>query len=472
MGFARVAHAVGGALLAGALVVATAPAASADQVRDGEWPLTAYKAESQLWPISTGKGVVVAVIDSGVNGGQADLTGQVLEGTDLVHGGNGQRDYSSNGHGTGVATLIAGHGHGSGNADGIMGLAPGAKILPIGVDPDNAAAGDHIADAIHYAVDHGARIINMSVGSLAPQNAQDDAAIAYAESHNVILVAGAGNDGASSIDYPAATPGVVAVAAVDKSGHVWSQSNYGKGVVLAAPGVDIVRAAEGGSAQYRLANGTSDATAYVSAVAALVVAKYPNLTAGQVINRLVKTALIDSSAASGQVPDPHYGYGIARPYRALTENIPAGPAAGPLAQATDPSNPSGAPSAAGSSSSSSTASSSSSSSSTGLIIAAVAAVAVLVLVLLIVLLVRRGKKNNNGGGGGFGPGGAGGGGQQYPPAYPQYGQPQQQAYPPQAPAPGGYRPPTGNGEQSVYQQNQNNPYAGGQQQPPYGGQPR
>jgi subtilisin family serine protease len=354
-----------------------------------------------------------------------------------------------------------------------MGLAPGAKILPIGVDPDNAAAGDHIADAIHYAVDHGARIINMSVGSLAPQNAQDDAAIAYAESHNVILVAGAGNDGASSIDYPAATAGVVAVAAVDKTGHVWSQSNYGKGVVLAAPGVDIVRAAEGGSAQYRLANGTSDATAYVSAIAALVVAKYPNLTAGQVINRLVKTALIDSSAASGQVPDPHYGYGIARPYRALTENIPAGPAAGPLAQATASSNPSGAAGATGSGGSSSTASSpSSSSSSTGLIIGAVAIVAVLALILLIVLLVRRGKKNNGGGGGGFGPGGSGGGGQQYPPSYPQYGQPQQQPYPPQAPAPGGYRPPTGNGEQSVYQQNQNNPYAGGQQQPPYGGQPR
>jgi len=326
-----------GTLLAGALVLSVAPAASADDgARAAEWPLTAYDAGKLVWPHSTGKGVIVAVVDSGVRATHVDLTGQVLPGIDYVSGGNGETDQSTDGHGTGIASLIAGHGHGSHDEDGIMGLAPGAKILPVGVGSD--ASVTNLVQGIEYAVNHGASVINLSLGTTG-FNAQEASAIFYAESKNVVVVAAAGNSGTEEDDYPASYDGVVSVSGVDQNGQAWSGSTYSSHVVVAAPAVDIVRDDDGSDTQMYKGDGTSYSTAYVSAIAALIRSAYPSLTAGQVINMIIKGAALPAGLTA---PDPHYGYGIARPdqwalWATMAKN--PGPASGPLPQLANPSTP-------------------------------------------------------------------------------------------------------------------------------------
>jgi type VII secretion-associated serine protease mycosin len=421
MGFARVLRAVGGTALAGALIFAVSPTptASADQVRDAQWPLTAYSMD-KVWQQSTGKGVTVAVIDSGVRATHQDLTGQVLPGIDYTHGGNGEHDYDTqHSHGTMMASLIAGHGHGPGDAEGVKGLAPGARILPIGsaIGTAHEDLSSAVYRGIRYAVDHHAGVINLSLGSPLMGSPQLDQAIGYAESHNVIVVAAAGNEGTDVIGAPADEPGVVAVGAVDKSAAVTDFSNY-KGVALAAPGAGIVAAANGSDTQYRIGDGTSQSSALVSGTAALLRAKFPNLTAGQIINRMVKSANHSSNLAgiSSKLPDAKYGYGISRPLEALTQNIPAGPVDGPLPQI---SNASGS----GASDPATAPTKQAAGSSTGTIIGIVIGVVVLAAIVIAAIAISRRKKNNSGGPGG--PAGPGAPGGQYP-QYPQYGQPQQQ----------------------------------------------
>ncbi|MEY9878112.1 subtilisin family serine protease [Streptacidiphilus sp. MAP12-33] len=453
MGFSRALRGLGGAALAGALVVAGAPAAHADQARDAQWAIgsSGYEAATAVWPHSTGKGVTVAVIDSGVRATQVDLRGQVLQGTDFAFGGNGQSDHSPECHGTAMASLIAAHGHGPGGQDGIMGLAPGAKILPIGVGRGVAGQGtNYVPQAIRYAVDHGAKVISISLAAAAPAP-DEQAAVAYAERHNVVVVAGSGNDGSTTDMYPASDPGVIKVGAVDKTGNVWSGSNAG-GVVVAAPGVDIVHDSCGSDTEMSKGSGTSDATAYVAAIAALYRSTHPDLTQGQIVNYIVKTAILPKGLTA---PDSHYGYGIASPD--LKMAVTPGPASGPLPQA---SAAAGSGSGAGDNSSASpgatntTASGSgSSSSSSGMMIVLGGLAAVVVIVVIVIIVVR----SRRGGGGGGGTGGGGGA----EPGYPTYPQ-GPQGYPQQAPQ--GYQPPTGQ-----YGQQPPNPYGGGGQ--PYPPQP-
>ncbi|MEJ8671372.1 type VII secretion-associated serine protease mycosin [Streptomyces sp. MS1.AVA.1] len=277
------------------------------------------------WAETQGEGVTVAVVDSGVDGTHADLAGQVLEGKDFTGGGNAREDLD--GHGTSMASLIAAHGHGAGNASGMVGLAPKAKIMPLRViqtqkDPNHD---ETWAAAVRYAVDHGAKVINLSFGNDGGKTLSDGReAISYAQAHDVVVVASAGNEGSVAVEEPAALPGVVSVGAVDKEGNRWENSNTGKGLTLMAPGVEVLAADKTRSQQYSLSNGTSDATAYVSATAALVRAKYPDLTAGQVINRLLKSASFLGHKGL-KAPDEEYGYGIIRPRQAVTMDIPAGP---------------------------------------------------------------------------------------------------------------------------------------------------
>ncbi|MFK0194701.1 S8 family serine peptidase [Kitasatospora sp. NPDC090308] len=331
MGLARLTGALGATALTAGMLFAGAPAASADQVRDAQWA-NAYFDLDKVWSVSKGDGVIVAVIDTGVKANHPDLSGSLLPGYDP--GGQGREIKPTTEHGTGMASLIAGHGHG--NGEGVTGLAPGAKILPI-FHGDGGA----MPQGIKWAVDHGAKVINISqVTDLVEQDSFTDA-VAYALQHKVLIVAGTGNDG-GPVRPPANVPGVLAVGAVDKNQRIWPQSNYGPEVMLTAPGVDIVMAGSGGSgsctSQYCMADGTSDSTAYVSAAAALVFAKYPDLTPGQVANRLVKTAA--APAGASKLPDSHYGYGVVRPYQALTANVPAGSAQGPLAAAAGAAAPS------------------------------------------------------------------------------------------------------------------------------------
>jgi len=332
MTLTRAMRALGATTLTGALLLTAAPTASADQVRDAQWANQYFNLD-KVWSVSKGDGVIVAVIDSGVDGTHPDLAGQVLPGFDP--GGQGrEKKNSTDPHGTGLASVIAGRGHGDG--EGVVGLAPGAKILPI--YKSTATDGDAIPDGIKWAVDHGAKVINISQGgdSVNPKMA---GAIAYAYQHDVLIVASAGNS-AAPVEEPGRDPGILAVGAVDKGLKVWSKSNFGPELLLTAPGVDLVMAGDCGSSAYCKDGGTSYATAYVSAAAALVRAKYPKLTAGQVANRLAKSASVPASLSGAKLPDTHYGYGIIRPYEALTQNIPAGSELGPLAKPDGVSAPS------------------------------------------------------------------------------------------------------------------------------------
>ncbi|MFB8756027.1 type VII secretion-associated serine protease mycosin [Streptomyces nigra] len=423
--------------LTGALLLTSAPAALADYIRDRQWAIDVIDYE-KVWSKSQGEGVTVAVVDTGVDGSHPDLSGQLVKGMDVTGGGDAQSD--TDGHGTGMASLIAGHGHGANNASGVVGLAPKAKILPVKAAKADDYDDDQWAEGIRYAVDHGAGVINLSfTDSLASPGSEGAEAIEYAQQHDVVVVAGTGNEGIENLPYPAKLPGVVAVGAIDESLQLWEDSNYGTGVVLTAPGVKIVRADPSRSNGYAQADGTSDATAFVSATAALVRAKYPDLTAGQVINRLTKSAtFLDHDVK--KAPDEKYGYGIIRPYMALTMDIPKGPKQGPLAQAAPSTSTNSGAASDGGPTNQAAKNEKESSSGSAYLIAGVAGAVTVIGILVAVVRSRR-----NGGSGGSGPSG---------------GTPVQgTGYPPQ--------PPMGHQQYGAPGSQQPNPYS---QQPPHQGQ--
>ncbi|MFF2812002.1 S8 family serine peptidase [Streptomyces sp. NPDC058000] len=414
MSFTRTLRAVGGAVVAGALLFGTAPVASADAMRNDQWPLQQFDAES-IWKVSTGKGVTVAVLDSPVYGSHPDLVGNVLPGKNFIVGGSpadqGTGDNAD--HGTAMASIIAGHGHGAGGVDGVKGLAPDAKILPVAVPGDAGqvgVGGDNFAQALRYAVDQGAKVVNMSfVTGESSASPQEQQAVDYARKHDVLLVAGSGNDGVSTPPIPAGLPGVLAVGASDDHGEVWKKSNFGPYLKLIAPGVNIRSASSvvDVNGKYRRADGTSDSTAYVSAAAALLRAKYPDLSAGQIANRLIKTASLPSDQQGVSLPDQHYGYGSINPLSALTKDIPAGSKDGPFPALSGGSSGSSAdPSNADGGNNANLKIQSHKSIVPFLILVGVLA---LVVIVLIVVMVAKKKRRNGPPPGGFGgPGGPGG----------------------------------------------------------------
>ncbi|MCT9079469.1 S8 family serine peptidase [Streptomyces fulvoviolaceus] len=436
--------------LTGALLLTSAPIASADEVRDAQWPLTVYAAD-KVWENSEGAGVTVAVIDSGVDASHADLVGQVLPGKDFSGAGNPHKD--NDGHGTGMASLIAGHGHGVNDSSGVMGLAPKAKILPVRIwSTKESLEPGNWAEAVRYAVEQGASVINLSLNDDAAYPGSKVAkAIEYAQANDVVVVAGAGND-AGAVNYPAALPGVVAVSAVDKGLNFWPKSNTGN-VTVAAPGVETPQADPTTRSGYAVADGTSGSTAYVSAIVALLRSKYPDLSAGQIINRLVKSASFLNNTGK-TAPDKELGYGIARPGSALTMDIPKGSKEGPLAQASSSASPSSGTASNDNDSTSAAKKKKKSSSGSTLLIAGIAAGVVVIAILFVVIRSRR----NRGGGG---PRSGGGGNPPYGTGYPPQPPTGYQQYPNTAPPNHGYPTPPGQSPQ------QPNPYA---QQPPHQGQ--
>ncbi|OEU85947.1 hypothetical protein DB35_11240 [Streptomyces abyssalis] len=437
MRFARAVRAGGVGALTGVLLLSSAPAASADDIRERQWALDAFAAED-IWEHATGKGVTVAVVDTGVDASHPDLKGSVVSGKDYT-GGKGTKDKGR--HGTAMASLIAAHGHGPGNSSGMKGLAPGAKIMPLTTQIGSTGSDTHLA--IRYAVDHGAEVINLSYGGPAIYGEQK--AIEYAISKDVVVVSGTGNTPGKHRQYPAAHPGVVAVGGLGRDGTLWSDSSWGSNTTLVAPAENNVVANRKYESGYALGDGTSDATAYVSAAAALVREKHPDLTAGQVINRLVKSTkpLTDAKGNAPKLPDEKFGYGVVRPYRAVTYDIPAGPEAGPLEQPDKPAD-----SAAGDTDTGS----SSSEASNGwmfalgppIVVIGIVLVLVVGLIVLLVVLITRTKRRNApqpgmpaGPGPAAPPGWGGGPGPAAPPPFPGQqqapqghpGQPQWQAPP-------------------------------------------
>ncbi|SFF55208.1 type VII secretion-associated serine protease mycosin [Actinacidiphila alni] len=326
-------------------VVLTGTASAAEQAPDPrEWPLDAQHFDAtKAWELSKGAGIVVAVVDTGVNSHHPDLTGRVLPGVDLTLGAaDGQVDVSPDSHGTSVAGVIAGNGGPSGR--GMSGLAPEARILPVRVSNGEGVNALPLAQGIVWAARHGAAVINVSMG-MASADPQVREAVDFAESHDVVVVAAAGNAGATGNvpQYPAAFRGVVAVAGSDRSGAPWVHSESGPFVSLSAPATGIWSVKSGGG--YLTADGTSYAAPYVAATAALLRAKYPRETASQIISRLVGSADRPRHSAGR---DDRFGFGIVDPVKALEAPTPSA-ASDPLK--VPPAKASGTARAVGSSSS-------------------------------------------------------------------------------------------------------------------------
>jgi type VII secretion-associated serine protease mycosin len=298
--------------------------AKTDYIRDDEYWLQQYGIQ-KAWATTKGKGITIAVIDTGVDGSIPDLAGAVGGGTDFSgHGSaNGQTPVGSadeRNHGTMVASLAAGRGTAGGA--GMLGVAPEAKIMPISIGFGSAATNsdEQIADAVDYAVKHGANIINMSLtrNTLAWPESWDKAFL-NAMQHNVVIVAAAGNRGSGTdeVGAPATMPGVLTVAGVDRNQKASvDASAQGITIGVSAPSEELLGAVPGGS--YVQWEGTSGSTPIVSGVVALVMASHPHLDAANVINRVVKTA----SPAGTKGVDPIYGYGLVNAAAAVKAAVP------------------------------------------------------------------------------------------------------------------------------------------------------
>lgn len=323
----------------GAAAQAVAPCSSGQRpvrgtaLPDVPYPLQRF-APDRLAPLSTGAGVTVAVIDSGVDARHPQLRGRVLAGKDYLTG-NPDANQDCNGHGTGVASIIVAQ---ATPGTGFRGLAPGATVLPVRVTEQQEIEGETrgrhagpeaFARAIRWAVDEGAKVVNLSL-SLDRHVPAVQSAVRYALANDVVVVAAAGNtsqsDGAK-VPYPAMYAGVLGVGAVDEKGLWPGFSLTGDFVAVAAPGVTVTMAAIGGG--LRMDSGTSFAAPYVAATAALVRSRYPEMPAKQVTALILATA---DPAPGGRRSDK-YGAGVVNPYRALTERLAQGPGRGPEALA-------------------------------------------------------------------------------------------------------------------------------------------
>jgi type VII secretion-associated serine protease mycosin len=294
-----------------AVVLPTGPAL-ADGVRDGQWHLKSLDVAA-AHKLTKGRGVIVAVIDSGVDATQPDLKGAVLPGADFSSGsssGDGRKDLT--GHGTAMAGLIAGRGHGDG--DGVLGIAPEANILPIRTSTKAYGDGSELISALDFAVSHGADVINMSFGD-ADDSARHEA-IRKASAAGAVLVGAMGNRNDGADQYPASYQEVIGVGALDRTGTIRASSVSGSGLDIVAPGQDLPKITIDGSG-YSIASGTSDATAIVSGAVALVRARYPDAGPADVMKRLTETAT--DKGAPGR--DDTYGYGSLDVVKALTADV-------------------------------------------------------------------------------------------------------------------------------------------------------
>lgn len=282
------------------------------------WAQKLFDPETAVWPHSTGKGVTVAVVDSGVDADHPQLrNGKVLAGEDFWLEGDFPGNFDCMSHGTSVASVIAAN---RSAGVGFAGLAPDATILPVRVtERDIDANGSRpvpselIARGIRYAAEQGADVINVSLAGLF-SSPKVRSAVKYAQKKDALIVAAVGspaqNEPPGTPSYPASYPGVLGVAGIDNAGML-ADSRMGRQVDLVAPGTAILAAArESGHDYYQ---GSSYAAAFVSGTAALVRARNPKLSAKQVAERIMATT--DPARGVG------YGKGVVNPYRAVTDRL-------------------------------------------------------------------------------------------------------------------------------------------------------
>jgi subtilisin family serine protease len=299
--------------LAAAGVAVTGSPTYADDIRDRSWHLQALRID-EVHAITRGAGITVAVIDTGVDPNHQDLVGNVLPGVDVTDPANaGQGQVDTNGHGTSVASLIAGHGHGVGGRDGVLGVAPEAKILPFDVtDPETGVVvPGTVARAIRMAVDAGADVICVALAGRSEPG--DESAIKYAAEHGVVVVAGVGNEGLF-VGHPAANPLALAATGHDQAGQPVTSVRgvMNSSIDISAPAADMMVALPGN--RYGVGRGTSAATAVVAGVLALILSVHPGLSRDEQVERIVYTA--DDLGDEGH--DSVFGWGAVNPLEAIT----------------------------------------------------------------------------------------------------------------------------------------------------------
>lgn len=318
--------------------------------RAEQWYLDAVGA-ADAWQVTKGSGVTVAVIDSGVLTGHPVLRDRVLPGfdwnTEVYWEPDDPGTKDGQGHGTAIASLIAGNG-----SDGFYGVAPEATILPMkisvsffgagGSPPDPKAA----ARGVVRAVDYGVEVVNLAFSHPEHDYVRLREAIAYAQEHDVVVVAAAGNKNEARVGNPAAFPGVISVGAVDRDRTRTGESSYGSKLAVVAPGEELLMAAiqnegplgQGAAGGFGKSHGTSYATGFVSGTVALVRARHPEMSAEDVVNRVVRTA----TDLGPQGRDPEYGFGLVNAASAVTGEVsdvrtnPLGSLAPPPPEEDDP----------------------------------------------------------------------------------------------------------------------------------------
>lgn len=312
-------------------IAGLAPVAVAADVRSRQWYLDAMDAE-KIWTSTTGKGVKVAVIDTGVNPDTPSLKGQVLKGMDSAEAkGDETDDYT--GHGTTMAELIAGTGAGG----GLKGLAPDARIIPFRVSDtdfqnENKVNAFDMQEAIRNAADSEAQIINISFASEF-YSTEIRKAVEYAQSKGKLLFAGTGNSGDedNKPQYPGSYVAAIGVAATGRDGRVAEYSQHGDFVDIAAPGSDIPFWCDETFTAYCDRNGTSAATAIASASAALIWSAHPDWTANQVLRVMFESAGRGEDWKEGTV-STYLGHGVVRPGAHINRGLgkPGDPGISPL----------------------------------------------------------------------------------------------------------------------------------------------
>lgn len=298
----------------------------ADEVRKNQWMLDVLDID-ELHEITKGAGITVGIVDSGVDATHPDLVGNVEPGLASWPGGeDGLKD--TIGHGTAMASMIVGHGNGHGGEDGVLGVAPEAKVKSVSIYPtsdprdDPSGSSERLVEGIRWLAEEGVDVISVSQTDVFSDALE--AAVKYAvEEKNIPVVASGGNTskgvgGRTNVGFPAAYGQVFGITGTTKEGDFWSGSADGvspSDVTVAAPAEDVVHAWNNHG--YDDNSGTSDSAAIVAGTVALMKAQWPDMAWEDIEWRLTETA--DDAGKKG--PDNKFGFGIVNPYKALTAHV-------------------------------------------------------------------------------------------------------------------------------------------------------